>query len=84
MSNEVAGLGMAFLSAVVIRGMRTPFFGFIPVASTSNKAELSGGEPVALIPKFWALVGLVSPRSAAIIVAAIFPFVFIIMFFIIF
>jgi hypothetical protein len=51
-NNEVAGLGMAFLSAVVIRGIRTPFFGFSPVASTSNNAELSGGEPVALIPKF--------------------------------
>jgi len=62
---------MAFLSAVVIRGIRTPFFGFSPVASTSNNAELSGSEPVALIPKFWALVGLVSPRSAAVKKAAV-------------
>ncbi|GAB4198670.1 MAG: hypothetical protein Fur0023_00130 [Bacteroidia bacterium] len=47
-----AGLGMAFRSAVVIRGISNPFFGLIPLASTSSMALLLGGVPVALMPMF--------------------------------
>ena len=52
MSKETAGEGMASRSAVVIRGMRSPFFGLSPEASTSSKAELCG---VAVpMPTFYA------------------------------